>query len=130
MLCSVIESLGATVKSIVVSDLKNDTFYATVVLNVDGKQIEVDSRPSDAIALAVRMEVPIYAEEAVMDKAGIVLEQENEKSLSGKTGESGEPKAEKKEPKKNLSEEEIKKMSAFNDFLKTLDLEDFNKRQS
>ena len=76
LLQSVIETLGATINSIVVSDLKNDTFYARILLNVDGEVMEVDSRPSDALALAVRAEVTIYAEESVLDKAGIFLDKE------------------------------------------------------
>ena len=61
LLQSVIDVLGASVLSIIVSDLKNDTFYARIMLNVDGGELEVDSRPSDALALAVRADVPIYA---------------------------------------------------------------------
>jgi len=76
LLRSVIEALGATVHYIVVTDLANDTFYARVILSVDGRTLEIDSRPSDAIALAVRVQVPIYAEEAVLDKAGVGLDQE------------------------------------------------------
>ncbi len=127
LLRSVIESLGATVNSIIVSDLKNDTFYATVILNVNGKQIEVDSRPSDAIALAVRTEVPIYVEESVLDKAGILLDQET-KQLTGEVDATGGSGKETKE--KKVSEEDVKGMSAFYDFINNLDLEDFNKRKS
>ncbi len=67
LLRTVINTLGATINSIIVSDLKNDTFYAKVILNVDGGQMEVDSRPSDALALAVRADVPIYVEDTVLD---------------------------------------------------------------
>ncbi len=125
LLYSVINALGATINSIIVSDLKNDTFYAKIILNVDGEQMEVDSRPSDALALAVRAEVPIYAEEAVLDKASILLDKETGKPILGE-GESGGAggKGEK------VSEEEMKRMSAFYNFINTLDLEDFDKRKS
>ena len=119
----VIDSLGAAVNSIIVSDLKSDTFYAKIVLNVDGEQIEIDSRPSDALALAVRAEVPIYAEEAVIDKAGILLDEETGKPIIEETEEAGGKNRE-------VSEEEMKKMSAFYDFINTLDLDDFDKRKS
>ena len=125
LLSSVIDSLGAAIDSIIVSDLKSDTFYAKILLNIDGEQIEVDSRPSDALALAVRVEVPIYAEEAVLDKAGIFLDKETGKPILGET-ETG--KAEGKS--KGVSEEEMKKMSAFYDFINTLDLDDFDKHKS
>ena len=124
LLRSVIDALGATINSIIVSELKNDTFYAKIVLSVDGGQMEVDSRPSDALALAVRADVPIFAEEVVLDKAGILLDKETGKPIpqEGGTGEAGGG--------KEVSEEEIKKMSAFYDFINTLDLEDFDKRKS
>lgn len=125
LLCSVIDNLGATVNSVIVNELKNDTFYAKIILNVDGGLMEVDSRPSDALALAVRVEVPIYVEEAVLDKAGILLDQETGKPISLE-GEKGDAAGKGKKP----SEEELKKMSAFYDFINTLDLEDFDKRKS
>jgi len=71
LLCSVIDRLGAGVDSIVINDLRNHTFYASLILDVNWTQMEVDSRPSDAIAIAVRVRAPIYVEEAVLDKAGI-----------------------------------------------------------
>jgi len=123
LLHSVIDTLGATVNSIIVSDLKSDTFYARIILNVDGGQIEVDSRPSDALALAVRAEVPIYAEETVLDKASIFLDKETGKPISPETGEVGEL-------GKKVSDEELKKMSAFYDFINTLDLDDLDKHKS
>jgi len=119
----VIDSLGATVDSIIVNDLKSDTFYAKVVLNVDGGQVEIDSRPSDALALAVRAEVPIYVDEAVLDKAGILLDEETGKPVLEETEEAGGK-------DKKVSEEEMKKLSAFYDFINTLDLDDFDKRKS
>ncbi len=121
LLCTVIDTLGATINFIIVNDLKNDTFYAKINLNVDGVQTEVDSRPSDALALAVRAGVPIYVDETVLDKAGILLDQETGKPIPREMGEAGKD--------KKLSEEEMKSMSAFSDFLNTLDLGDFEKRK-
>ena len=124
LLSSVIDALGATVSSIIVNDLKNDTFYAKVILDVDGKQVEVDSRPSDALALAVRTGVPIYADESVLDKAGILLDGETGKPIF----EEGEEVSHKEG---TISDEEMKRrMSAFYDFINTLDLDDFDKRKS
>ena len=125
LLRTIIDTLGATINSIIVSDLKNDTFYAKIILNVDGGQMEVDSRPSDALALAVRVEVPIYVEEAVLDKASILLDKETGKPIIEEQ-ETGEADGKDKE----VSQEEMRRMSAFHDFINTLDLEDFNKRKS
>ena len=128
LLVNIISSLGASVDSIVINDLKNDTFYARIMLNVDGSQMEIDSRPSDALALAVALnkEVPIYAEDSVLDRAGILLDKETGKPIM-EEGEAGEEGA---GSKKIIDEEELKKLSAFNDFINTLDLEDFDKRKS
>lgn len=123
LLSSVIDSLGASIESIIVSDLKSDTFYAKIILNVDSGQIEIDSRPSDALALAVRTDAPIYAEEAVLDKAGILLDEETGKPLIEETEDAGGK-------ERNVSEEEMRRMSAFYDFINTLDLDDFDKRRS
>jgi len=125
LLRSVIGSLGASVNSIVVSDLKNDTFFAKIVLTVDGGSLEIDSRPSDALALAVRAEVPIYADESVLDKAGIYLDQETGKPVAESDSTDSADLKQKK-----ISDEELGKLSAFKDFINTLDLEDFNKRKS
>jgi bifunctional DNase/RNase len=124
LLNSVIDTLGAVVNSIIVNDLKNDTFYAKVILDVDGRQVEVDSRPSDALALAVRTGVPIFADDSVLEKAGILLDGETGKPIF----EEGEV-VEGKESR--VTDEEMKKkMSAFYDFINTLDLDDFDKRKS
>lgn len=125
LLYSVIDALGATIDSIVVCDLQNDTFFAKVILNVDGEQMEIDARPSDALALAVRAEVPVYTEEVVLDKAGILLDKETGKPIAeeGERGGAGGKGG-------KLSDEDIKRMSAFYDFINTLDLDDFDKRKS
>ena len=125
LLSSVVETLGATLNCIVVTELKNDTFYAKLILNADSDQMEVDSRPSDALALAVRVEAPIFVEESVMDKAGIFLDKETGKPIVEiEEGEGSEGKGRK------ISEEDARRMSAFRDFIDTLDLEDFGKRKS
>ncbi|MFG0247442.1 MAG: bifunctional nuclease family protein [Phycisphaeraceae bacterium JB051] len=68
LLASVIEQLDARIQSILIRDLQDHTFYASLVLERDGKTIEVDSRPSDAIALGVAVEVPIYVSELVLEE--------------------------------------------------------------
>ncbi len=66
---SLVESLGARVNKIVVSDLRDNTFYAVIQLRLGSADITVDSRPSDAIALALRVDAPIFVEEEVLVKA-------------------------------------------------------------
>jgi len=68
LLGNVIENLGTKIEKIVINDLRNHTFYATIHLNSNGQTIEVDSRPSDAIALGIASKAPIYVAEHVFDK--------------------------------------------------------------
>jgi len=67
-----------TVKEIVISDLKEGVFFARLVCEQNGKVIEIDARPSDAIAIGLRLDVEIYAKESILEEAGIVLSDESE----------------------------------------------------
>jgi len=68
LLASVIENLGAKIEKIVIDDLRHHTFYAKIHLSVNGRKIKVDSRPSDAIALGVATNTPIYVAEHVFER--------------------------------------------------------------
>lgn len=121
LLGNAIQQLGATVAYVLVNDLSNDTFFARIMLQVDGRSVEIDSRPSDAIALAVRAQVPIFADESVLDKAGVKLDEEGQ--LDQVTG-STQP----IETTTEVSDEELEKLSPFRDVIEGLDLEDFGKK--
>jgi bifunctional DNase/RNase len=108
LLRSVIEKMGAEVAQILVSELRDDVFYARVVLDVNGKEMEVDSRPSDAIALAVRSSAPIFVDDSVMDKAAI----EPEEEVEAEAEEGGQ--------------EDGARLDVFKDFVETLDLDDID----
>ena len=115
LLKNVIGELGAKIESIVISDLIEDIFYARLVLDVAGRHVEVDSRPSDAIALAVRAKTAIFVEDSVLERAGVVLETE-EQSLS---------KAEQRKEKKESAQDNL---DAYRDFINSLDvLDEFGK---
>ena len=111
---TIIGQLGAKVSAIVVSDLSNDTFFAKIVLDRGDEQVEIDSRPSDAIAIAVRTKVPIYAEEGVLERAGVLIDKETGKPVTEQKGD---------QPDREVSEEELKRLSAFRDFVDELDLD-------
>ncbi|MEW5960655.1 MAG: bifunctional nuclease family protein [Chloroflexota bacterium] len=115
LLKSMIDQMGAKISHVMVSELKNDTFYARIVMDIDGKSLEVDARPSDAIALAVRVNAPLFVAEDVMDAASIVPEQSLEEA---------ELEAADTEP---ISEEEEEKLAVFRDFIDELDLDDLGK---
>ena len=113
LLKNVIELLGGEVIRVVINDLQNDTFYARIVLqNESGETIEVDSRPSDAIALAVRADAPIYVEDEVMDRAG--MEPEEELALV---------KEEETEENEDVFEEGEEDLDVFRDFIEGLDID-------
>ena len=101
-----IDKLGAKVSHIVVSDLQDDTFYARVIMDRDGERIELDSRPSDAMALAVRVQAPIFVSESVMERAGVTPEQEIDLDA--------------------LTPEEEEKLEPYRDFIEGLDLGDLD----
>ncbi len=69
LLKNLVERLGGTIERVVIDDLWGETFYAKIWLQVNGKSLPVDSRPSDAIALALRAEAPLYMTEAVLEEA-------------------------------------------------------------
>ena len=97
LLKSFIDNLGATVIEVIVDELRENTFYAKILLDVSGLTNEIDARPSDAIALAVRAQAPIFVSETVMQAAAFVPSEETEienlSNLSPSTEqESGKPK--------------------------------------
>ena len=110
LLKSVIRELGGKVVHILISDLRNDVYYARIVVDVGGKQMEIDSRPSDAIALAVRAKAPIFVAEMVMDKASIEPDEDVESEA----------------PVGGDDEVEEGRLSAFSDFVNSLDLDDLD----
>jgi bifunctional DNase/RNase len=69
---NILEGIHATVTRIVVNDLKDSTFYATIFLSLNSNEIRIDSRPSDAIAVALRVKAPIFVTQEVIDRAGSI----------------------------------------------------------
>jgi hypothetical protein len=110
LLKNVIGDMGGEVDHIVISDLRNDVFYARIVMEANSKHLEIDSRPSDALALAVRLHVPVLIEDAVMEKAAVHPEEEME-------GEGGPAPA------------DASNLDAFKDFVDSLDLDDLEGSQ-
>nr|MBN1228244.1 bifunctional nuclease family protein [Anaerolineae bacterium] len=121
LLKSVIVQLGGKVDRVVVTDLRQEVFFAEITINTPDGEIKIDSRPSDAIALAVRLKVPIFVEEKVMDRAAIRPEEESstETTSPGR----GKPGAPELEPD-DAEEVRPADLSLFEDFLDTLDMDD------
>jgi bifunctional DNase/RNase len=77
LVTEMLDQLGAQVTRIAVTELRENTFYAQITLQLDGSEIEIDSRPSDAIALAVRADAPIFAADRVIEESAIEFEGED-----------------------------------------------------
>jgi bifunctional DNase/RNase len=80
LMTNIFHDLGANVTRVEVSSLASDVFYARIFIAVDGRNVDIDARPSDAIALAVRADVPILVADEVLEKAGVTPESEGETS--------------------------------------------------
>lgn len=78
---NVLEDLGISIEQVLINDLVEGTFYAEIKMNREKLEHVISARPSDAIALAVRMEVPIFAEEKVLDEASILIESTDEEEI-------------------------------------------------
>ena len=113
LLKNVFGAFNARIKRIEIVKLQNEIFYGSIVAEVDGREVNVDSRPSDAIALSVRAHVPILVHHTVMDEAGIIPEQDV--SEETETLEQAEPAP--------LSEEGTERLSVFEDFLEKLEFD-------
>ncbi len=71
LLNNVIGRMGGTIERILIDDLWNNTYYAKLTITIDGRTVEIDSRPSDGIAVALRAKAPIYMAEAVLERAAV-----------------------------------------------------------
>ncbi|HLV90579.1 MAG: bifunctional nuclease family protein [Acidimicrobiales bacterium] len=76
LLRSVIDVLGAVASRVVITEMRDSIFFADITFDAQGKEVAVSSRPSDAIALAVRTGTPIFASPAVLDEAAVIIEEE------------------------------------------------------
>lgn len=110
--------LGGQIERILIVDLSQDVYFARIVISVGERQVEIDSRPSDAIALAVRAGAPILVEESVMDRAGVSLEVDDEQSDAAHLSTADLP-----ERVEGLALDD-ERLSIFRDFINTLDIED------
>lgn len=119
---TIIDDMGGSVDRIVVTDLSDDVFYARIIVRQNSREVEIDSRPSDAIALAVRVRVPILVDETVMDKAGVMLSSDDDDDGDAESRVT-HPELERAE---GVDEE---RLSVFRDFINTLDLDDFDRKK-
>jgi bifunctional DNase/RNase len=117
LLKNIFTIMDAHILRVEVTSLHDDTYYGNIVAEVDGRKIDIDSRPSDAIALAVRAHVPILVSRPILDSVGVVPEEDMQESTE-------EPNPKVDAPASEINEENL---SVFEDFLENLDIDDEDK---
>jgi uncharacterized protein len=110
LLKNMILAMGGHVEQVVVTELRDDVFYAHIIVEIHGQRLEIDSRPSDALALAVRVRAPIFIDSTVMDKAAVHPEAEMTAEEAPSAGAAAAASA--------------ADLGAFEDFVDSLDLDD------
>ncbi|MFZ5819562.1 MAG: bifunctional nuclease family protein [Chloroflexota bacterium] len=113
-------TFNARIERVEIVALREEIFFGNIVAEADGREINIDSRPSDAIALAVRAHVPIYVHKSVMDEAGIVPETDMQ-PLDASQGQASSPTPGDR-PAPSLPEEGADRLSIFEDFIDKLNL--------
>lgn len=118
---NIFNELNAQIVRVEVISLRDDTFYGNIVAETNGQTLNIDSRPSDALAIAVRAHVPILVARSVMDTAGIIPEEDLQEGgePSAVLGESGE-----------VEEASEERLSVFSEFLSNLDLEELDDEEN
>lgn len=114
LLKSVLETLGGKLQYIVINDLSEEVYYAELIVDVDGTEITIDSRPSDAIALAVRAEVPVYVADDVMERASSTPDEEIIEEADDDL------------PDDESQTDDAADLDIFADFLNNLDMDDLD----
>ena len=120
LLCNSISKLDGNIEKIIITDIKNDTFYAKIIVNRSGKIIQLDSRPSDAISVALQANVHIYCEDSVLEKAGFKKRDIDDLS-NDKTN---KKKSKEMNSRLPLGDKERKSLSVFESFIDTLDIDE------
>lgn len=128
LLANIIKNLHAVVNEVVITELRDNTFYAKIIFEISGLSNEVDSRPSDAIALAVRLGVPIYASEKVMDIASFVPSSEEQKETKEEFDDSLDDEIEEIKPEEPQSSSSEIKIASLQDQLRdAIEKEDYER---
>lgn len=129
-----LNQIGARVDRILISDLNEQVFFARIVLDLDGKMMEIDARPSDAIAMAVRTGTRILVEDSIMDKVGVAMDTDDYDidelvaQVADEIDVSEEAMIAPESAERDRSADD--RLGVFRDFINSLDLDDFDKKRS
>lgn len=123
LFAATLAELGVEVRQVIISDLSDDTFHARLFLAAGERTIEVDARPSDALALAVRAGATIYAEPAVLERAGVSPDMTEDHDMTDEIGEAGEAEvgsALERAPGRGADRIVDPRLDVFRDFINSL----------
>ena len=123
LLLQALAKIGARLIRVEVVEFKRDVFYGNLVVEVDGKLHDVDARPSDSIALAVRAHVPILVNSEILREAGLIPEADIQSEVLD-----GEGDAPEQETEQTDREDAKKRLSLFEDFLQNVNLDDLENK--
>mgnify|MGYP001308949490 FL=1 len=120
LLCNAIEKLGGQINKIIIDNLDSGTFFAKISMSINGKEVELDSRPSDAMVIALKLNIPIMCVAKVIEKAGFqksnmdIDKSHDENETSGDDEDSYSP----------MGEKERERLSVFESFIDSLDIDE------
>jgi uncharacterized protein len=126
---TMLTEVGASIDRIVISDLNEQVFYARILVTIADRTVEIDSRPSDAIAIAVRTSSRILVEDSIMEQAGVSLEGD-EGDATDLEPASGDDASLPDRASADSRTGQDDRLSVFREFINSLDLDDFDRRKS
>ena len=124
LLKSLVDNLGATVVEVFIDDLRDNTFFCKIVLDISSIQNSIDSRPSDAIALAVRASAPIYVSEKVMELASFIPSESDKQDIFMHTNDDKIESASEKETKSASLQDQLREALEKEDYERAAKLRD------
>ena len=120
LFCNTIEKLGGQINKIIIDNLDTGTFFAKIIISLNGKEIELDSRPSDAMVIALKMNIPIMCVAKVIEKAGF---QKSNLDID-KSPDENEAQTEDVDAYSPMGEKERERLSVFESFIDSLDIDE------
>lgn len=129
---SLLTELDATVQQVVIAELTDKIFYARIVIDIQGRTLEMDSRPSDALAVAVRTGARILIADSIMDEVGVSMDDDDgdEIDVTAIAESAGIAETTTEPPMPDSPRVENEQLGVFRDFINSLDLDDFDRKRS
>ncbi len=120
LFCNAIEKLGGQINKIIIDNLDSGTFFAKISMSINGKEVELDSRPSDAMVIALKLNIPIMCVAKVIEKAGF---QKSNMDID-KSHDENETSVDDEDSYSPMGEKERERLSVFESFIDSLDIDE------